>query len=79
MDFTMSCFKVSVLYSEDAGTEELLSKYKKYRNLISRLCSRECQEAQRGDTRENQDDQNSELEETAVCKSTYRCPYKCKI
>ncbi|XP_024117542.1 coiled-coil domain-containing protein 38 [Oryzias melastigma] len=62
--------EIKMLQSEDAGTEELLSKYKKYRNLISRLCSRECQEAQRGDTRENQDDQNSELEETAVCKKS---------
>lgn len=63
---TMSWYKVYVLYSEDAGSEELLNKYKRFRNLISRLSSRECQEAQRT---EKKDGQNSELEKTSVCKS----------
>ncbi|RVE63789.1 hypothetical protein OJAV_G00139670 [Oryzias javanicus] len=62
--------EIKMLQSENAATEELLNKHKKYRNLISRLCSRECQEAQGSDTRENEDDQNSEFEETAVCKKS---------
>uniref|UniRef100_A0A3P9LW53 Uncharacterized protein n=1 Tax=Oryzias latipes TaxID=8090 RepID=A0A3P9LW53_ORYLA len=57
--------EIKILQSEDAGSEELLNKYKRFRNLISRLSSRECQEAQRT---EKKDGQNSELEKTAVCK-----------
>ncbi|XP_020564554.1 coiled-coil domain-containing protein 38 [Oryzias latipes] len=57
--------EIKILQSDDAGSEELLNKYKRFRNLISRLSSRECQEAQRT---EKKDGQNSELEKTSVCK-----------
>uniref|UniRef100_A0A3P9J9Y5 Uncharacterized protein n=1 Tax=Oryzias latipes TaxID=8090 RepID=A0A3P9J9Y5_ORYLA len=57
--------EITILQREDAGSEELLNKYKRFRNLISRLSSRVGQEAQRT---EKKDGQNSELEKTAVCK-----------